>query len=243
MKHFKLDLLDLHYYFHKQTARRKNDGIHWDAPSHRRITNLILNHLCESWNIESPGRILIKNDNRLIDLGASRESDNDEEWSDLSDNNREYNTSENEYDYNNNISYGSDVGNNLGESVNFGLANGEEINPYFYSNSNYPMPNKDLKNTFINSNGFFNMNDNGGNCLFSGFQYNNGMTGLNQVNFNGLNLIPLLPQPQLETSILGLPPQFNNYNDPSRKRPYISPDLNGENTNQNKKRRITNFNK
>ena len=105
MKHFKLDLLDLHYYFHKQTVRRKNDGIHWDAPSHRRITNLILNHLCESWDIESPGRILIKNDNRLIDLGASRESDNDEEWSDLNDNNREYNTSENEYDYNKNIKH------------------------------------------------------------------------------------------------------------------------------------------
>ena len=162
---------------------------------------------------------------------------------DLNDNNREYNPSENEYDYNNNINFGVD--NNFGQSVDYGLANGNgvETNPYFYSNSNYPMPNQDLKNTFINSNGYFNMNENGANCLFSGIQYNNGMTGLNQVNFNGLNSMSLLPNPQHETSILGLPSQFNNYNDQNRKRPYTSPDVNDENTNQNKKRRIMNFNK
>jgi hypothetical protein len=26
--------------------------------AHRRITNLILNHICDSWNIKPPGRLL-----------------------------------------------------------------------------------------------------------------------------------------------------------------------------------------
>ena len=28
---FKLDLLDLHFYFHNQIHRRAKDGIHWDS--------------------------------------------------------------------------------------------------------------------------------------------------------------------------------------------------------------------
>ena len=34
------------------------DGIHWDATAHRRITNLILNHICEAWGLTPPYRIL-----------------------------------------------------------------------------------------------------------------------------------------------------------------------------------------
>lgn len=31
MKEFKLDVLDLHYFFRRQIQRRAKDGIHWDA--------------------------------------------------------------------------------------------------------------------------------------------------------------------------------------------------------------------
>ena len=47
IREFQLDLIDLHYYFTHQIQRRAKDGIHWDATAHRRITNLILNHICD----------------------------------------------------------------------------------------------------------------------------------------------------------------------------------------------------
>lgn len=59
--HFKLELIDLHYYFLKQTHRRAKDGIHWDPTSHRRITNIFLNHICYAWKKDTPGRLTIKN--------------------------------------------------------------------------------------------------------------------------------------------------------------------------------------
>jgi hypothetical protein len=80
MKEFKLDLLDLHYYFRKQIQRRAKDGIHWDSTAHRRITNLILNHLCDVWALDTPGRILIKKDPSQIEpaLTQDRESNSNE---------------------------------------------------------------------------------------------------------------------------------------------------------------------
>lgn len=60
IEEFRLDLLDLHFYFRNQIQRRAKDGIHWDATAHRRITNLILNHVCDAWDLDPPGRILMK---------------------------------------------------------------------------------------------------------------------------------------------------------------------------------------
>ncbi len=34
---FELDLIDLHYYFHRQIQRRSRDGIHWDCTAHRHV--------------------------------------------------------------------------------------------------------------------------------------------------------------------------------------------------------------
>jgi hypothetical protein len=56
---YKLEFIDLHYYFNKQTHRRAKDGIHWDCTTHRRITNIFLNHMCLAWNKKPPGRLLI----------------------------------------------------------------------------------------------------------------------------------------------------------------------------------------
>ncbi|KAK3597756.1 hypothetical protein CHS0354_006115 [Potamilus streckersoni] len=49
------DVLDLHYYLRHQLHRRVEDGVHWDMTAHRRITNLLLSHVSEAWNKESPG--------------------------------------------------------------------------------------------------------------------------------------------------------------------------------------------
>lgn len=59
---FRLDLLDLHFYFRNQIQRRAKDGIHWDATAHRRITNLILHHMCDAWELETPGRVIMKDE-------------------------------------------------------------------------------------------------------------------------------------------------------------------------------------
>ena len=32
------------------------DGIHWDMMAHRYITNLLMNHVCEAWNIPPPSK-------------------------------------------------------------------------------------------------------------------------------------------------------------------------------------------
>lgn len=73
MKEYKLDVLDLHYYFLNHIQRRAKDGIHWDATAHRRITNLILNHLCDVWDIKTPGRIIFKNNPKMMNLPENYE--------------------------------------------------------------------------------------------------------------------------------------------------------------------------
>jgi len=52
----KVDLLDLHYNFVTQQGHREHDGIHWDAIAHRRMSNLILSHISEAWQIPLPRR-------------------------------------------------------------------------------------------------------------------------------------------------------------------------------------------
>ncbi|XP_062578307.1 PC-esterase domain-containing protein 1A-like isoform X1 [Saccostrea cucullata] len=50
------DLLDLHYYMRNQLHRRAGDGVHWDQTAHRRISNLLLTHISEAWQMKLPGR-------------------------------------------------------------------------------------------------------------------------------------------------------------------------------------------
>lgn len=52
-----LDVLDLHYFLRHQLHRRADDGIHWDMTAHRRMTNLIMTHVCEAWREQLPGRV------------------------------------------------------------------------------------------------------------------------------------------------------------------------------------------
>jgi len=48
------DVLDLHFYLRHHLHRRIHDGIHWDAEAHRRITNMLLLHICEAWETPLP---------------------------------------------------------------------------------------------------------------------------------------------------------------------------------------------
>ena len=56
VRDLKFDFLDLHYYFRNQLQHRKPDGVHWDEIVHRRITNLLLTHICEAFNFGLPAR-------------------------------------------------------------------------------------------------------------------------------------------------------------------------------------------
>ncbi|XP_071947139.1 uncharacterized protein [Antedon mediterranea] len=48
------DVVDLHYLFKELLHWRASDGIHWKAMAHRRISNILLTHICDSWQIELP---------------------------------------------------------------------------------------------------------------------------------------------------------------------------------------------
>ncbi|KAL3863864.1 hypothetical protein ACJMK2_005591 [Sinanodonta woodiana] len=73
------DVLDLHYYLRHQLHRRVEDGVHWDMTAHRRITNLLLSHVSEAWNKESPNnykRFLAKGQNDIGNEIIQRNMDN-----------------------------------------------------------------------------------------------------------------------------------------------------------------------
>ncbi|KAK7458952.1 hypothetical protein BaRGS_00039036 [Batillaria attramentaria] len=48
------DVLDLHFYFRGLLELRVQDGIHWCAYAHRRITNILLKHVSNAWGFPSP---------------------------------------------------------------------------------------------------------------------------------------------------------------------------------------------
>ena len=50
------DVLDFHFYFRHHVNLRAPDGIHWNGKAHRRMSNLLLTHICEAWGIALPGR-------------------------------------------------------------------------------------------------------------------------------------------------------------------------------------------
>ena len=48
------DFIDLHFYFRNQLQHRLRDGQHWDAIVHRRLSNLLLTHICQAWKLGLP---------------------------------------------------------------------------------------------------------------------------------------------------------------------------------------------
>ncbi|XP_033757688.1 PC-esterase domain-containing protein 1A-like [Pecten maximus] len=69
-----LDVLDLHYFLRHQLHRRADDGIHWDMTAHRRMTNLIMTHVCEAWREQLPGRVdRNRNETKQMSRNVERE--------------------------------------------------------------------------------------------------------------------------------------------------------------------------
>ncbi|KAB0794913.1 hypothetical protein PPYR_11752 [Photinus pyralis] len=56
-KSFSIDYLDMHYYCKFLLNYHTRDGIHWEPPAVRYMTNLLLTHICLSWNQTLPGVI------------------------------------------------------------------------------------------------------------------------------------------------------------------------------------------
>ncbi|XP_042869275.1 PC-esterase domain-containing protein 1B-like [Penaeus japonicus] len=60
---FSFNLIDLHYYMRFQLQRRTKDGLHWEPPAVRMMTNFILSHIALSFGETLPGNtkdILLK---------------------------------------------------------------------------------------------------------------------------------------------------------------------------------------
>lgn len=51
LKEYSFDMLDIHFYLRHHIHRRVKDGVHWDMTAHRRITNLLLTHISEAWQV------------------------------------------------------------------------------------------------------------------------------------------------------------------------------------------------
>lgn len=53
------DVMDLHYEMRRHIGLRLNDGIHWNSQAHRKISGLLLHHICTAWDIILPMRISV----------------------------------------------------------------------------------------------------------------------------------------------------------------------------------------
>ena len=82
------DVVDLHYFLRHQIHRRAEDGIHWDMTGHRRITNLVLTHIAQTWGIKLPKHIKmdIDIDTYEIDLNSEKPTPNQYEMNKLEGN-------------------------------------------------------------------------------------------------------------------------------------------------------------
>ncbi|KAG7243242.1 hypothetical protein INR49_011681 [Caranx melampygus] len=47
-----MDVLDLHFQFRFSLHHRTNDGVHWNAIAHRKITSLLLQHAAQAWGVD-----------------------------------------------------------------------------------------------------------------------------------------------------------------------------------------------
>jgi len=55
--HYGFDVLDLHHAMRRHISWRLHDGIHWNAVAHRKITGMLLHHICVAWHVQLPARI------------------------------------------------------------------------------------------------------------------------------------------------------------------------------------------
>jgi len=53
------DVVDLHYEMRRHIDLRLPDGIHWNAQAHRKISGLLLHHICKAWHVVLPLRISV----------------------------------------------------------------------------------------------------------------------------------------------------------------------------------------
>ncbi|XP_044197399.1 PC-esterase domain-containing protein 1A-like [Thunnus albacares] len=49
-----MDVLDLHFQFRFSLQHRTQDGVHWNALAHRRITSLLSQHAAQAWGVSCP---------------------------------------------------------------------------------------------------------------------------------------------------------------------------------------------
>ncbi|XP_071168961.1 PC-esterase domain-containing protein 1B-like [Mytilus edulis] len=70
------DVIDLHYFLRHQIHRRAEDGIHWDMTGHRRITNLILSHIAQTWGVKMPKHIKIQMDDNGNEINENSQPNN-----------------------------------------------------------------------------------------------------------------------------------------------------------------------
>lgn len=54
---FGFDVLDMHFQFRFSLHLRTNDGVHWNAVAHRKMTCLMLEHAAQAWAVQlsNPG--------------------------------------------------------------------------------------------------------------------------------------------------------------------------------------------
>ena len=53
------DVVDLHYEMRRHIDMRMPDGIHWNSQAHRKITGILLYHVCLTWNVRLPVRVAV----------------------------------------------------------------------------------------------------------------------------------------------------------------------------------------
>ena len=63
--HYGYDVLDLHYIMRRYIPWRLADGIHWNSAAHRKISGLLLHHICQAWKVDLPVRISFSYDANL----------------------------------------------------------------------------------------------------------------------------------------------------------------------------------
>ena len=56
-KDYGVSVLDLHHVMRRHIQWHLPDGIHWNERAHRKITGIILYHICRAWHVILPPRI------------------------------------------------------------------------------------------------------------------------------------------------------------------------------------------
>ena len=62
---YRFDVVDLHFEMRRHIDMRLPDGIHWNSQAHRKITSIILHHICIAWHVVLPPRVGLRFDRLL----------------------------------------------------------------------------------------------------------------------------------------------------------------------------------